>query len=433
MSSPAGHAAASHPLARRHLTMLILFMAPLFLSALLMFWSQPLIGKMILPLLGGTPMVWATCMVFFQALLLAGYGYAHFSLKLGVRNQSMLHVVLLVVSLVALPIGFDAARWEPPTSENPMGWLFLLLAASIGAPFFMMSATAPMLQSWFARTDHPDAGDPYFLYVTSNIGSFLGLIGFPVIAEAYLTLPQQTRIWSILYAALAAAIALAALKMRAVKGRAEASPSPIQAPSQPLSLALRLRWIMLAFVPSSLFIGLTTYVTTDVAAFPLLWILPLAGYLLTFIIAFARKPLIPHDIAVVLQPFLVLPVIMMFFIGGGTSSGTATWFTILFHFISFFAIALVCHGELARTRPAPEHLTEFYFLLSLGGVLGGIFNAIVSPLVFTSAAEYPLVMLLAFFLRPGGKEAVPLPSSRDLILPAGVLAGTLLVLWLFNK
>jgi len=414
--------------------LLALFMPPLFLSALLMFWSQPLVGKMILPLLGGTPMVWTTCMVFFQALLLAGYGYAHFSLKLGVKRQAMLHVLLLAASLVALPIGFDAARWEPPTGDNPMGWLFLLLLASAGAPFLMLSATAPMLQAWFARTDHPAAGDPYFLYVTSNLGSLIGLLGFQTVAEVYLTIPGQTGTWSVLYVALALAIALvslAALKAREAGPVAKAHAKPAAsafAAGRPTP-ALRARWILLAFAPSSLFIGLTTYITTDIAAVPLLWILPLAGYLLTFIIAFARKPLITHDQANLLQPFFVLPVIVLFFWGGGSS---ATFFTIGLHFLAFFVTALVCHGELARTRPDPEHLTEFYFLLSFGGVLGGIFNAIVAPVAFTSLVEYPVVLLLALFLRPGaGNESVPRPALKDLVLPGVVFAVLLFALWRF--
>ncbi|MSO84714.1 MAG: hypothetical protein EXR02_07975 [Rhodospirillales bacterium] len=410
--------------------LLALFMLPLFLSALLMFWSQPLIGKMILPLLGGTPMVWTTCMVFFQALLLAGYGYVHFSLKLGVQRQAILHVVLLAASLVALPIGFDAGRWEPPTSDNPMGWLFLLLAASAGAPFLMLSATAPMLQAWFARTDHPAAADPYFLYVTSNVGSLIGLLGFPTVAEVYLTIPGQISAWSGLYVVLFLGIALAsfvALRANAA-GIAPKVREQIGAiMAHTISGAVRLRWVLLAFAPSSLFIGLTTYVTTDIAAVPLLWILPLAGYLLTFIVAFARKPPIPHDTAILLQPYFVLPVVILLFWGGG--GGSATFFTIALHFFAFFVTALVCHGELARTRPDPEHLTEFYFLLSLGGVLGGIFNAIVAPVAFTALVEYPLVLLLALYLRPGsGAESVPRPVLKDLVLPGAVFVVLLFAL-----
>lgn len=429
---------ARSPLARklsRPGILLALYLPPLFLSALLMFWSQPLIGKMILPLLGGTPMVWTTCMVFFQAMLLAGYGYAHLSLRLGVRRQAALHIGLLILSLVALPIGFDES-WSPPAVQNPMGWLFLLLAASVGAPFFMLSATAPMLQAWFARSEHKAAADPYFLYVTSNLGSFIGLIAFPTLAELYLTIPGQTATWSALYLVLVAIIVLAGVS--ALTGREQAGSAPaIEGPGTVAAGAVaavpswvtRTRWVLLAFAPSSLFIGLTTFVTTDVAAVPLLWIIPLAAYLLTFVVAFAQRPVIPHAWALVTQPFLVLPVVLMFFWG----THEATWTTITLHFIAFFATALVCHGELARTRPGPEYLTEFYLLLSLGGVLGGLFNAIAAPLLFTTLVEYPLILVLALLLRPAIPNGPSGGVPADLGIGVGLFALLMLGLQFFHS
>ena len=386
--------------------LLAIYVPLLFLSALLMFWVEPLIGKLILPLLGGTPMVWTTCMVFFQALLLAGYGYAHLTLRLGARRQAMLHLALVILSLVALPVG-QVAGWLPPATEDPRPWLLGWMAVAVGMPFFVLSATAPMLQAWFARTDHPDARDPYFLYATSNAGSLIGLLGFPILAEPLMTLPEQSWAWSGTYVAFGALLVLAALTLRRNGAEAGEAPAPAaavamtetappRAATATPTLAMRLRWVLLAFAPSSLLLGITTFVTTDIAAVPLLWIIPLAAYLITFMIAFAKRPAIRHRWALLAQPVAVLPVLLLFFWG----LHEATYWMMALHFIAFFLTALVCHGELARTRPASRHLTEFYLLLSLGGVLGGLFNALVAPVLFTSHIEYPLVMAAALLLRP---------------------------------
>jgi len=428
MSTPAMTSAMFTTLGRASV-LLPIYLPALFMSALLMFWVQPLIGKMILPLLGGTPMVWATCMVFFQALLLAGYAYAHVTYRnLGVRRQAALHLALVALSLFALPVGFGS-QWAPPTDGSPIGWLFLLLFAAVGAPFFVLSATAPMLQAWFSRSDHPAAHDPYFLYVTSNLGSLVGLVAFPLGLELFLTIPQQTWTWTAGYVGFAALIALAAATLR--NGRAgsapAATPSPAAGPTATLvpDVWLRLRWLLLAFAPSSLLLGLTLFVTTDVAAVPMLWIVPLAAYLVTFMVAFARRPAIPHAIAVRVQPFLVLPVVFLFFWGATEAS---LWVMAL-HLAAFFVTALVCHGELARLRPDPAHLTEFYLLLSLGGVLGGAFNALVAPQIFTSLAEYPLVILLALLLRPPAQEKSPRAFGLDGLVPVALFAA----LWVANR
>lgn len=391
--------------------LLPLYMASLFLSAFLMFWVQPLIAKMVLPLLGGTPMVWTTCMVFFQALLLAGYGYAHFTFqKLGPRRQALLHLVFVAASLLLLPVGFGA-DWVPPASTYPVGWILLLLTVAVGGPFFVLSATAPTLQAWFARSDHPAGTDPYFLYVTSNLGSFVGLIAFPLFAELFLTVPQQTTVWSAVYVAFALLIVLAALsaqRARETSSAVEIEPAPTMPLAEAPPVARRAapdaktlgRWLLLSFAPSSLLLGLTNFVTTDLAAVPMLWVIPLAAYLATFMIAFATKPPIPHWLATLVQPFIALPVMILFFWG----YTDADWWIIVLHFVAFFITALVCHGELARTRPDPKHLTAFYLIMSLGGVMGGIFNAIVAPHLFTLPLEYPLVMVLALLLRPPSDE-----------------------------
>lgn len=424
----------------RPAVLIAVYLPPVFLGALLMFWSEMLIGKMVLPLLGGTPMVWTTCMVFFQALLLAGYAYAHWTMRLGPRAQAMLYLALISLSLPFLPVGADATRL-PPVNADPRPWLIGWLAVTVGAPFLVLSAAGPMLQAWFARTRHPDAGDPYFLYVASNAGSLIGLLAFPALAEPQLTLMQQSGVWSWTYAAFAGLIVLAALMTPAAKAAAVAAHVPVPAADPAADPAAetradtrptgrdRVRWVLLAFAPSSLFLGLTSLITTDIAAVPLIWMLPLAAYLITFMIAFARRPLVPHWAALILQPVMALPPLFIWF----WDLGVPTYLTLVLHFAAFFATGLVCHGELARTRPAARHLTDFYLCLALGGVLGGLFNSLVAPLIFTRVFEYPLVMALALLLRPPAGPADAKTRKEDLLVPAGWFAVLLGVLILYRE
>jgi len=413
LNSPTGRFVSS---LSRPIVLLAIYVPPIFLGALLMFWSEMLIGKMVLPLLGGTPMVWTTCMVFFQALLLAGYAYAHWSLRFGLRRQAMVYMALIAISLPLLPIGGDT-NWLPPTLSDPRPWLIGWLMLAIGVPFFILSATGPMLQAWFAKTDHPDAVNPYFLYVTSNAGSLIGLLGFPVLAEPLLTINQQTWVWSAVYIVFAALIALVGWTIgktgndatRVVPTAMSAADSDAAAPS----IYDRVRWVLLAFAPSSLLLGLTSFITTDIAAVPLLWVAPLAAYLITFMIAFAKKPILAHPYAVIFQPLAVFPPLMLWF----WDVGRTTFLMMGIHFAAFFITAMVCHGELARTRPSPNHLTGFYLLLALGGVLGGFFNTVIAPLAFSDVVEYPLVLVLALLLRPPAEENDPARRRMDLIVP----------------
>jgi hypothetical protein len=416
----------------RPAVLIVVYLPPVFLGALLMFWSEMLIGKMVLPLLGGAPMVWTTCMVFFQALLLAGYAYAHWTMRLGPRAQAMLYLAFISLSLPFLPVGAEATRL-PPVDADPRPWLIGWLAIAIGAPFLVLAAAAPMLQAWFARTRHPDAADPYFLYVASNAGSLIGLLAFPALAEPQLTLMQQSGAWSWTYAAFAGLIVLAALMAPAAKAavapplradRAATSPAAARPTAKD-----RARWVLLAFAPSSLFLGLTSLIATDIAAVPLIWMLPLAAYLITFMIAFARRPLIPHWAALVLQPTTVLPPLFIWF----WDLGAPTFLTLVLHFAGFFFTALVCHGELARTRPAAAHLTDFYLCLSLGGALGGVFNSLVAPLVFTRVFEYPLVMGLALLLRPWAGAGSAEARRLDFLAPACWFGMLLCVLILYRE
>jgi hypothetical protein len=406
---------------------LLLYSATIFVGAGLLFVVQPMVGKMVLPLLGGTPAVWSTCMVFFQAALLLGYAYAHAGAAwLGPRRQAVLHVGVLALPLLVLPLGVDARLLRAGTA-NPVLDVLLLLSTTVGLPFVVVSASAPLLQKWFASTGHPAAADPYFLYAASNLGSMLALVGYPFLIEPRLQLRaadwvSQTRLWSTGYVALAV-LTIACAVVLWVSGRTTIVPEPAAGLGEPGGEAPtardRLRWIALSFVPSSLLLGATTYITMDIAAVPLLWVLPLATYLLTFILAFGRWPLRLHRWTTMLTvPAVLLTIFFMV-----SELKTQIWMTILWHLVMLLVVALACHGELARRRPAPAHLTEFYLLIAVGGVLGGVFNALVSPLIFNSLAEYPLAMILACILvvaagpRPGRA-----PVLAAVALPVGIAA-----------
>jgi hypothetical protein len=359
---------------------------------------EPMFAKMILPLLGGSPSVWNTCVVFYQTLLLVGYVYAHATTQwLGLRWQVVLHMFLLFLVFITLPVGV-AKGWVPPLSSNPVLWLFLLLLISAGLPFFTLSATAPLLQKWFAFTIHPSAKDPYFLYSASNLGSLMGLLGYPLLIEAHLSLPMQAKGWSVSYILLTgmiSACAIIALKSSRIRIRHLNEETRDTSPG--LKVTQRIRWMLLALVPSSLLLGVTNYITTDIAQVPLLWIIPLAIYLITFILAFAPKPVFPHQLVLRVQPFLLVPFGILFYWG---FSKIVAWPFIPFHLLVFFVTAMVCHAEIAYSRPSTFHLTEYYLWISIGGVLGGVFNTLVAPQVFNSLAEYPLMIAIACLLRP---------------------------------
>jgi len=409
-------------------TIQLVFTITLALSAGLLFWIQPLFAKMVLPLLGGTPSVWNTAMVFFQASLLAGYAYAHFSTRLlDLRRQSLLHLAILASAIAVLPISV-AAGWTPPTATTPVFWLLALLAVSIGLPFFAVAATAPLLQKWFAHTPHRDAANPYFLYAASNCGSIVALLAFPVLIEPSFGLLTQGWLWSVGYVALLALIAACAVLLH--RHHVADAPAPQSAHEESfessVSAGLRARWVLLAFVPSSLLLSVTAHITTDLAAVPLLWILPLVLYLLTYVIVFSRRPLLPHGAMVRLHTYVVLLFVVILY------ATTIAFFPLplilLFHLLTFFVTAMVCHGELAKRRPTTEHLTEFYLWMSVGGVLGGAFNALLAPLIFDSIVEYPLAIVLACALRPLFAGEARGLWRRDLAYPA-VLAAVLLAIY----
>ena len=487
--------------------MTLLFALTLFSSATLLFLVQPMVGKILLPYLGGTPSVWNTCMVFFQAALLGGYTYAHWLTKnRPFKSQIFIHGIVLGVAFLPLAImRFDAgilARTilPPPTSSNPALWLLFVLTLVAGLPFFAVSTSAPLLQKWFSTSDHPDAKDPYFLYGASNLGSMIGLLIYPFVIEPKIGVATQAVLWVFGYAGLIGMTVLCAMmaSKRQVsentKRNTVADPSP--------SNFTRFRWVALAFIPSSLMLGTTTYLTTDIAAIPLLWILPLSLYILSFILVFSHIPASVYLLFVISMPIIWLAktanlpewqgfgfealtswiddtaralkkdtsvsffqitytLLTVMFVGLFFKShnrirlGMVLVTPILFLFVVFmhqiktaldlreveiigshlallFVTAMLTHGELARTRPPASHLTEFYLLMSLGGVLGGIFNALISPSIFPRILEYPLVAAFALILLPGFSLpnaikwiAVPIRTFSFLI---GVVAvGILLV------
>jgi hypothetical protein len=394
--------AADQTSVSRNRLILIVYTAAIFTSALLLFSVQPLFTKMVLPRLGGSPAVWSVAMVFFQSLLLGGYAYAHYLMQL--RNRIVpvaVHLVLLVVALLTLPLSIANGWGEPPTSGYAF-WLLGLFAVSIGLPFFALAANNPLLQAWFVRTGHPNGPDPYFLYASSNIGSFLALLSYPVLLEPMFTLRTQNLIWTSLYGLLILLIAACGvLLLRSPANVVVEQGDDTDAPAP--SWALRARWIFLAAVPSGLLIAVTAHISTDVAAAPLLWVLPLSLYLLTWVLVFQSRPLLPHKWVLMLQPLAISGVIVLLAVGGEQN----LLLTLGGHLLCFFVIAMACHGELARTRPASNYLTGFYVALSFGGMVGGLFAGLIAPYTFSWIAEYPILIALAVLCRPPVDERLP--------------------------
>ncbi len=400
---------------------LLVFVINSFFCATLLFWLQPMFARMALPLLGGSPAVWNTAMVFYQAALLAGYAYAHWSLsRLGVRRHLWLHMGVLAIPFLFFPIAVPEG-WLPPTDTNPIAWLLMLLMFGVGIPFFAVATSSPVLQRWYSATPHPSAGDPYFLYAASNAGSVLALLSYPLLVEPNLTLEAQGRAWSWGYGI---AFILTALCARGVIRARAAIPSPATdaaagpAPSEAPSWGLRAFWMLLAFIPCSLMLGVTTYITTDLASVPLLWVIPLSLYLATFILVFSKRKLLPHLMMRRLLPIAAIPLIFILITGSSEPIVGITSISLA----AFFIAAMVCHGELAASRPPARHLTVFYLCLSTGGVLGGAFNALVAPFLFTEVAEYPIAISLACLFGLLGTNVRRYRDFRasDFLIPAGL-------------
>jgi hypothetical protein len=377
------------------------YFVAIFVGSALLFLVEPMCAKMVLPLLGGTPAVWNTCMVFFQAGLLLGYAYAHFlPNRLGLGRQAMLHVLLLASAAWLLPITLPESI---PAGWQPVLWLLLALTWAVGLPFMLLAASAPLLQRWYAQGDRAQLRDPYFLYAASNLGSFTGLLSYPLLIEPGLSLDGQRWLW------LAGYLTLLILTTFCLPWNASRTntvgPALAQAPAP--TLPRRLRWVLLATIPSSLMLSVTTHLTTDIAPVPLLWVIPVALYLLTFVLAFAGRQIIPSEIVRRWVPLAVLVAIVVRLLEASDPLPVV----LLVLLLVFFWLALACHGELAQDRPPPQRLTDFYLAIAVGGALGGVFNGLVAPAVFNRLTEYPLMLILAALVC--GLPTLSPPSRTD--------------------
>jgi hypothetical protein len=428
----AGDLADSPAVSQSRTTVVLLHCTALFLGSLLLFAIEPMFTKMILPLLGGTPAVWNTAMMFFQAVLLIGYLYAHLLSQIKrLRLQVIVHAGVLAAGLAFLPVHV-AWQGAVAASTHPVPWLIALLTVSIGLPFFAVSATAPLLQRWFSRSDHPRASDPYFLYASSNAGGLIALLTYPVLVEPRLGLTLQGRAWAAGYLLLTVTVVLCAVSLwlarRRVRSSAEEgifalveAPDAVDAFAERISWGRRARWVGLAFVPSALLLAVTQHISTDVAAAPFLWVVPLSLYLLSFILVFSRRPILRHSWMLWLQVW-VFALLAIYF------EERDLLLVLTLHLAALFLTAMVCHGELVRRRPTTEHLTEFYLWMSFGGLLGGVFCSLIAPLVFDSILEYPLILTLACLLRPEIKRGGSVRRLLDIALPA-ILIGLYLYTW----
>ena len=394
-----------------------LYGCSIFVGAALVFLLEPMVGKMLLPLLGGAASVWLVTLVFFQAVLLGGYAFAHFSTRLlGVRRQTVAQLLLVLVPLPLLPIALPAHA-QPPAG-SPTLWLLGLLAVAAGLPFFVVTTASPLLQRWFSASGDEAAADPYFLYAAGNAGSLLALLAYPFLIEPRLTLAGQAKLWTAGYGLFVVLLGLCARRVLAGEVAAVAA-----APTSPaIPARTRLRWVAMAALPSSLMLGTTSYLATDIASVPLLWVVPLALYLLSFVVAFSRRQRVSlrtisalaalSALAAAASILRVVPLPVPALVA--------------VHAANLFLLALLVHRRLAEERPAADRLTEFYLLLSLGGVVGGIFNALLAPRLFSTILEYPLAIALALLLRPrraGEPRPRPLALLVALLPALGVLFG----------
>ena len=396
-----------------------LFLATILTGSFLLFLVQPMVARMALPRLGGAPAVWNSAMLVYQALLLGGYAYAHRLSREGPRKQATIHIALLLVAALWLPLGL--ASFNPPANGSPIFWVPWLLVASIGPLFFAVAAQAPLMQRWYGFAGN--AGEPYALYAASNIGSFAGLISYPLLVEPFMPLKAQNWLWTAIYVVLILAVAACARLLW--QSRNEPAPAPAVASSRTsISWRRRLYWIILAAIPSGLMLSTTSHLTTDLMAMPLVWVIPLGLYLLSFSVAFAENQRPVLWITKFAPIVLMLTGAVVFLVWGKAAiNGLTASLSLL------FVVAVTLHGEMYRTRPAPSELTGFYLMMSVGGVVGGFFCAIVAPLIFDWTWEHPILILLAAILIPqtrfftlGEEEVFGVRGARIVMIGLGLIA-----------
>jgi SAM-dependent methyltransferase len=396
----------------------------LFLSAFLLFCLQPMVGKMLLPSLGGAASVWTTCVLFFQAMLLAGYFYAYLVGKFfGLRGQLIVHLVVTAAAFIFLPIRLDGIA-APAGEASPVVWELLQLLRNVALPFFVVSTTAPLLQSWLTRTHDAAAQDPYFLYAASNAGSLLSLILYPFVFEPRLGVTAQSRWWFAGYSLLVLMVVLLVGFLWRSKLR-----SDVQEEESSLTARTRVFWLVSSFVPSALMLAVTTNLSVNLATVPFLWTLPLAIYLLTFILAFGRRIRVSAAGISRVSPALLLLLIPIF--AAGPVRQTILYFGLLTaHLLLLLVGGLLCHTALADARPKASHLTEYYAWIAVGGALGGLFAAIIAPAVFSTVLEYPLLAAtLAFFRKPSETRRNLWDLSFPVLVAAVLGAGWGIAQW----
>lgn len=394
------------------------FALTISVSAVLLFALEPMFTKLALPMLGGSPSVWSVAMVFFQILMLAGYSAAHALTRwMPLRVGAVIHGAVLLLAFATLPIGLHSGT-APPAGADPTVWLIGVLGASIGLPFFALSVHGPLLQAWFARTGHPQAGDPYFLYAASNIGSFAALIAYPLAIEPLVGLAAQGAAWTALFVLL---VVLVLASAWLGLGPALAGPAPVRAaPAAARPGAARVTgWIVRAFVPSALLISVTAHVSTDIAAAPLLWVVPLGLYLLTFVVAFREGGLADRTLVVLLAWAAMLALVML-----GLPS-QAVGLNLAVQLGAFGGAAVMCHRALYRSRPDAVDVTGFYFAMALGSALGGLFAGVAAPLLFSSVVEYPVLLVAALACLPGTLPALRRTGPGAWLGPALAVVGVL--------
>lgn len=445
--------------------MVLIFTVTVFLSACLLFSVQPMVAKTLLPVFGGGSSVWTTCMLFYQTLLLLGYLYAHVLMTRCKRSAQMLIHSVVLLGAVVVGVLFDTPEAPPNASTFPVPWLILQLTLVSGLPFFAISSAGPLIQGWFARTGHHRANDPYFLYAASNAGSLIGLLAYPLMFEPNMGVGMQRELWLLGFAVFGVmAIFAASRTIRArkltpkeakrkrkaerrlsredqeIEARATmVTPSPEtdeHAPhiDAPITWRRRVWWVYLAFVPSSILLGVTSYITTDVVSLPLLWVLPLALYLVTMIIAFSG--LVERAVRDFMRPMVILIIGAMILIMANELNAEGPMaLIVIVELLLLFAVGIVCHGRLSLDRPDAKHLTEFYLLMSVGGAMGGLFNGVVAPLLFNTNLEYPIALVLAVAVLPWSHDLAGLAAerakrivlTRRVVLPVASLSYVLLV------